>query len=648
MIASALPFDPQQTRKPRVCVMGFSLTGMLPGIVPNYSNQIEIRIINKIFSEALEASRELIRAGELDILIAAGANGAFLRGNLPIPVVLIKVSGFDILHALAKAREESERIAIFSYQTISAELEEVKALLKIDIEQCYYTTPQDAAQRVAELAAAGFRVIVGSSMITRLAEEAGLTGVFLYSPNSVRQAFDDAVEIARVARLEEGRREWLNSILQHLDEGVVAVDLEERVQAINPAMAILLEVSDQWALGRKLSEIAPQLSLARALRSGEAELGQIERVQRRLLVINRLPLVEQGVASGAVLTCQDSNAIQRADRNLRQQAPKSQRAAKYRLEDILGDSPVMRATRELAEHYARTDATVLITGESGTGKELFAQGIHQASGRKREPFVAINCGAFPESLLESELFGYEEGAFTGSRRGGKPGLFEAAHRGTIFLDEIGELPLALQARLLRVLQEREVLRLGSTEATSIDVRVIAATNRRLPEEIASGRFRQDLYYRLDILELQLPPLRARPTDIASLSVHFLAAALRRHHAVVRAEELLPQFLPRFEAHTWPGNVRQLENQIERIAVVMAQLPTAALLPQGVLTGLTPEPAGTPVGTLAPGSLKTSKREAEIAEIRRMLATTHGNQKEAARRLGISRSTLWRKLDRSGG
>lgn len=628
--------------------MGFSLTGMLPGIVPSYSNQLEIRIINKIFDEALATTRELIRAGEIDILIAAGANGAFLRNNLPIPVVLIKVSGFDILHALAKAREQSERIAIFSYQTVSAELEEVKELLKIDIEQCYYTTPQDAAQRVAELAAAGFRVIVGSSMITRLAQEAGLTGVFLYSPNSVRQAFDDAVEIARVARLEEGRREWLNSILQHLDEAVVAVDLEERVQAMNPAMAKLLGVSDQWALGRRLTEIAPELSLARTLRSGEAELGQIERVSRRVLVTNRLPLAEAGEASGAVLTCQDSSAIQRADRNLRQQAPRSHRATKYRLDDILGDSEGIRTARELAEHYARTDATVLISGESGTGKELFAQGIHQASGRRRESFVAINCGAFPETLLESELFGYEEGAFTGSRRGGKAGLFEAAHRGTIFLDEIGEMPLALQARLLRVLQEREVLRLGSTEATSIDVRVIAATNRNLGAEIGAGRFRQDLYYRLDILQLPLPPLRQRPEDIAPLARHFLAAALRRYRGDTDSEALLSALLPVLQNEPWPGNVRQLENLVERVAVVAAQLPPERAPFDALIRRLlAPAAAAPPEPAAAPAALRERRRVAEQLQIQEVLAACAGNQAEAARRLGISRSTLWRKLVAAG-
>jgi len=623
--------------------MGFSLTGMLPGIVPSYTSQLEIRIINKIFGEALEAARDLIRAGELDILIAAGANGAYLRNNLPIPVVLIKVSGFDILHALMKARETSERIAIFSYQTVSAELEEVKELLKLDIEQCYYTTPQDAAQRVTELAAAGFRVIVGSSMITRLAEEAGLTGIFLYSPNSVRQALDDSLEIARVARLEEGRREWLNSIVQHLDEGVVAVDLEEKVQAINPAMARLLDVSDTWALGQKLSDIAPELSLAQTLRTREAELGRIERLKRRLLVTNRLPLAEQGNASGAVLTCQDSNAIQRADRNLRQQAPKSQPAAKYRLEDILGVSAAISTARNLAEQYARTDATVLITGESGTGKELFAQGIHQASPRRREPFVAINCGAFPETLLESELFGYEEGAFTGSRRGGKAGLFEAAHRGSIFLDEIGELPIALQARLLRVLQEREVLRLGSTEATRIDVRVIAATNRDLAAEIAAGRFRQDLYYRLDILQLQLPPLRERPEDLPVLASAFLQSALKRHHANAEADSLLPLLLSRLSALPLPGNVRQLENLVERLAVVVSQAPPDATPPLALLDRILPAPVATTEPAAYPPGLRASKRQAEQAEIQKVLAECGGNQAEAAKRLGISRSTLWRKL-----
>jgi len=246
-------------------------------------------------------------------------------------------------------------------------------------------------------------------------------------------------------------------------------------------------------------------------------------------VIHRGPLTSTGVgaAEGTVFTFQESRAVERLDRTLRSRQRPQQFSARYRLEDLVGESLPMERVRTLVRRYAKSDATVLVLGESGTGKEMVAQGMHQLSARRDFPFVAINCGAFPEALLESELFGYEEGAFTGARKGGKTGLIEAAHRGTLFLDEIGEMPLPLQSRLLRVLQEREVVRLGSTEPTRVDIRVMAATHRALTDAVEAGTFRADLYYRLNILSIALPPLRERPDDVMPLAAELLVQAARR-------------------------------------------------------------------------------------------------------------------------
>ena len=634
-------------RRARIGAFGSSFVRLLPDLIPRYEHVAEVRIVDKIFEDALVVAEGLLESGELDVVIAAGINGAFLRSRLRAPVVLLHVSGFDILHALARAREVSERIVICSYQTISEELEEVKQILKLDIEQRSYTTLEEAAQCVRELPSAGFKVAVGSSTIQQFEEEAGLTGVFLYSANSARQALEDAIEIARVARLEESRREWLNSILRHLDDGIVAVDREERIQSLNPAMAGLLGVSLEWALGRKLGELSPVLGLETTLRSGSPELGQIQRLGQRTMVINRLPIREHGVQTGAVLTCQDALTIERADRNIRSRDRSRSLVARYSLSQIVGESHAIVETRELAAQYAGTDATVLISGESGTGKELFAQGMHNASRRHGEPFVAINCGAFPESLLESELFGYEEGAFTGARRGGKAGLFEAAHHGTIFLDEVPEIPLALQSRLLRVLQEREVLRLGSTDPTPVDVRVIAATNCDLWQRVATGKFREDIYYRLNILRLDVPPLRERVEDIAGIARHLLDAALRSHGSSHSVTALLELLLPHFERYSWRGNVREMENMIERISVFTCGLDPYRLMDARQLVRIVPElfsnqPGESP--NAADRGLKSVGRATENEHIRKMLHECGGDHGEASRRLGISRTTLWRKLN----
>jgi propionate catabolism operon transcriptional regulator len=274
---------------------------------------------------------------------------------------------------------------------------------------------------------------------------------------------------------------------------------------------------------------------------------------------------------------------------------------------------------------------------------LLAQGIHHASRRSAQPFVAVNCASFTETLLESELFGYEEGAFTGARRGGKAGLFEAAHTGTIFLDEIGEMPVSLQTRLLRVLQEREVLRIGAVEPTRVDVRVIAATHRDLSQRIAEQQFRRDLYYRLNILRVELPSVRERRDDLPMLLNHMVTRACSRLRVQREAVEPHVQQLAAATAdYDWPGNVREIENLIERIAssvtAASSDISLRALIPEIYPKESSPSPS---VGRTA--ALTQRKTEMEANVIRDLLAECNGDRDEVCRRLGIGRTTLWRKL-----
>lgn len=631
-------------RKPRIWLLGFSLAQFLPEVLTDYTARAEVRVLNRLFDDALDEARALLEAGDADVFIAAGANGAWLRDRLAAPVVQVQVSGFDILHALQQARQVSDRIALFGYQSVRAELEEVKALLNVEIEQGFYTSPQDAEARVKELAGRGFKVVVGSSMICRLAREAGMEGVFLYSPQSLSRALDDALEIARVAGLEHARQAWLDAGLKALEEAVVAVDEEERIRSLNPACARLLGVTQERAMGQRLSSLVPALSLAEVLAKGEGDSERIVSLRGRTWLTHSVPILEGDICTGAVLAAREAGAIQRADRSLRTQARPRQFTARHHLEDILGSSPAMARALLAARQYAAVDATVLITGESGTGKELFAQGIHNAGRRADAPFVAINCAAVAETLLESELFGHEEGAFTGARKGGKTGLVEAAHTGTLFLDEIGELPPVLQAKLLRVLQEREVLRVGATEPTPVDVRIIAATHRDLRLDIAEGRFREDLFFRLNILALHLPPLRQRPEDLPALAGHFAQAALARLDAALRHKDFLEGLLPHLAGYDWPGNIRELENLIER-AAVFAAATADGRLDNTTLAAVMPELSGSKMEALAQAPLRNAGREAERDHIRRVLAESGGDKAEAARRLGISRTTLWRRLGR---
>ncbi len=636
---------PRSDRKPILWAFSFSrLDELLETVIPQYDGVAEIRVFHKGFEDALETARELMRGGaEVDAFLSAGANAAWLKAHSDVPVAVIVPSGLDIMRAIATARRIGPRIGLVTFGGTTPELDQLDDAYRLGVVQRSYTTVAEAEEAVRALAAQGIDVIVGPSKVTDLSEQVGVPGVFLYTQNSVREAIDRAIEIARIARNEEARRARVDAILRHLDEAVIAVDPQGRVESVNPAMERLLGISAEAALGAPLGQIAPSLTLARVLETGLPELEGIQRLGDRTIVTNRIPLREQGVLKGALLTCQDASAIERVDRNLRSRNRPRRFTARYRLEDVVGDSALIRVARSLAERYARTDATVLITGASGTGKELFAQGIHAASARRDRPFVAINCAALPETLLESELFGYDEGAFTGSRRGGKPGLFEAAHTGTIFLDEIGDLPVALQSRLLRVLQEREVLRLGSNDPTPVNVRVIAATNRDLEASVRDGDFREDLYYRLNILQLHVPTLAERGEDLAPLAAHRLRETLASQGAAQHHARVLEAVLPLLARHTWPGNIRELENVLERVAVLYGSADDGEVS-NADLRHVLPELFGPRADTASASlDLGSARHREERAHIARVIRECGGNQSEAARRLGIGRTTLWRKL-----
>lgn len=652
---------------PRIVAVGYRrLNKMLQELAPDFHTKATVEVLDMGFEQAVNRVRELQATRPVDVVVSAGSNGAYLRQHLEMPVVLVKVGGFDLMQALARAKRLSSHVGLVTYEGMLPDLSPYGELFELGVTQRTYRTEDEARATVRELHGAGAQVFVGSGLVADLADQMGLTGMFLYSADAVREALDDAVEVARAARIEQAKRERLNAILTQLSDGVIAVDRDERIQTLNPAMAQLLGVPPGPWLGRRLSEVCPELGLQNTLRLAVPDLERIERVKGKALIVNRMPIVEQGVLTGAVLSCQDPISIQRVDRHIRSRIKPQAEAPRYVLEQVLGDSAAIQQVRTLARRCAASPATVLVIGESGTGKELVAQGIHRASERRDMPFVAVNCAAVSESLLESELFGYEEGAFTGARRGGKIGLFEAAHNGTLFLDEVGEMPVSLQTRLLRVLQEREVLRVGATEPTPVNVRVIAATHRDLMAQVRQGLFRLDLYYRLNILRIDMPSLRERLDD-----VHAIAAALQRQACArlglptSQVQPLIDALVAQAPHYGWPGNVRELDNLIERLLAYAG--PTGAsgpalspvqamdflravapeLFASGVAPGQSPLVPGPTAGAEIPGAdARTRKRrqaDAERAEILAALAACDGDRAKASQRLGISRTTLWRKL-----
>jgi len=529
--------------KPIIWTVSVSrLSALFRDITVEYDHLASIEPLHIGFDEAATHIRERLATEHCDVVIAAGSNAAWLKSRVSVPVVAARASGFDVLQALTRARKLAGNapgaIGVVSYGALLPELADFATGFGLDLVQRSYVTQEDARAAVDELKALGVAVIVGAGSVTDLAEEAGLRAVFLYSAASIRQAFDDALELARLTRLEVDRSR------------------------------------------------------------GRTRIGSTPPGKQRL---------------------------------------------RRGLNDLRGDSPAMQQLRQTVVLYARSPSTVLIEGETGSGKELVAQAIHRESPRRdaNRPFVAVNCGAIAESLLESELFGHEDGAFTGARRGGHAGLFEAANGGTLFLDEIGEMPLGLQTRLLRVLEEREVMRVGGTRPVPIDVRVISATHCDLEARVRDGRFRADLFYRLAVLRLALPPLRARVQDIAPLLEWSLKGALAaldaRPHPNLLAE--LKACTPLLTGYAWPGNVRELRNLTERLALFLAAEPLQALTP-GFMLSVAPELAR---GAAPADAAAGPNRESAAA----VLARFGGQRDLAADHLGISRTTLWRRLKAEG-
>lgn len=639
-----------------IVAVGFhGLRNLLEAAAPGYAGVADVVVLDRIYDDALRGIAELRVSSGVDAVVAAGSNGQFLRERLDLPVVLIKPDGFDLMQSLVGAAARGGRVALVTYGPPPPELLAFNERFKLGLEIRSYANEPEAEACVDALAGLGIDTVVAPGLVVDLARARGLEGMLLYSQGAVREAISAAIDIARVAKQESARREKLNIILAQLKDGVVAVDQQERIEAVNPAMEAFIGLPAEQLLGRQLSAVQGELSLAHTLRTGIAEVEQVQQVSGRTSVVTRLPIVEQGRRTGAVLVCQDPVVIQRLDRSLRSRSLPPLRHAKYGLANLVGESAALRSVKQRALSCARSTATVLIVGESGTGKELLAQGIHNASERRAQPFVAINCAAFPETLLESELFGYVEGAFTGSSRGGKMGLFEAAHTGTIFLDEIGEMPLSLQTRLLRVLQEREVLRIGATVPTPVDLRVIAATHRDLAEQVEAGLFRQDLFYRLNILGVRLPPLRERHGDLPLLVRHLAEKITLRLGAPRRMDETWVHALVKAGEHyDWPGNIRELENLIERILVFWDDESVSGPMNEATLREIAPELFQPRAGTTLPGDATSmapaaafAAPESERSRLEKALFQAHGNREEAARLLGISRSTLWRRMRQLG-
>lgn len=671
---------------------------------------IEVHQAN--LEEALETVRQMERRGFACVVSRGGTAELLGKSDPLIPIICIPITSHELSQAVFDAKRATglahPRIALFTFHNMEENIDLFAKVLGVEMHLYKIQgTREHIAASLDSAMSEGLDVVVGGEWTCQLARERGLTAVKLSSnPTSVRATLEEALKVRYSVQLEQKRSASLRMLVDSIKDGLLHVDESGVIRHANAAAHDMLGVENGEVLGRDFRDLLPQFRHMRNMPTENVE--DVLSLGNATALVTLTPITVEDKAPALMVVMHETNRVAQMDARLRKIAGAGGLAAVHRFGNITGRSPAIREAKRLATSYAAADATVLIHGESGTGKELFAQSIHNASPWANGPFVAVNCAALPPSLLESELFGYEEGAFTGANRKGKPGLIELAHKGTLFLDEISEMDHYGQVRMLRFLQERSIMRLGGDRYLPVQVRIIAATNRDLAALVASGHFRRDLYYRLRVLRLHLPPLRARKGDVCLLVETLLQEQERKTGRHMRCTQ---EALDVLERHDWPGNVRELANILECLTVghkgrtitgVMARQALAFdhVPPDAACTPFTPAPApvaspaapsffsagpgpgadpgacpgtgpgswpggapfsaGVPHKTAQQGSAtmqgpepygaeqrNAQEGDAEYQSIMDALHRCRGHHSRAAALLGMHRSTLYRKLRRWG-
>lgn len=582
---------------------------------------------------------------QYDVIIARGYMAEQTSAQYPsLPTIHLSISGFDIIKAMAECCRtwHPRKVAILGFDQQIYDVKDICHLFDTDVE-VFAPAPHKELGKTLETALAhGCDALIGGYSANILAGQYHMASTVVQTGrDTVLQTLNEAIHTVDQIRQERVVSQMHRTIIHSSKDGILYVDAGGIIRVCNQAAGKM--AGNAVLMNQPLKKAMPYLYklFGSVIRSGQEMPGHILTIPGARLTVstNCTPVVANQEIAGVIFNLSDITAIQNLESQIRRKLSERGLKARYTFDDIIYQSSVIARTIGTARRYASSDSNVIIVGETGTGKELFAQSIHNESQRKNGPFVAINCAALPENLLESELFGYVEGAFTGSTKGGKMGLFEQAHGGTLFLDEIGEISLAIQSKLLRVLQERQVRRIGDNKVINVNVRVISATNRSLSHQAASGQFRRDLLYRLDVLRLFLPPLRDRENDVELLFMHLLESLCKESGKTLpRLEEGALHLLHKYP---FPGNIRELRNIVERCVVseenhrIGYEHLQNALYPQDL------EDAALPPAV----SLAHRLEEGEEQQIRQALAQSRGNKTRAAALLGIDRSTLWRKMQK---
>ncbi|EKA6164765.1 TPA: sigma-54-dependent transcriptional regulator [Salmonella enterica] len=609
----------------------------------DYAVTIHQTTLNRILDEL-----PLLESRGHQVLISRGGCAEILKKHSKLPVVEIKMSGYDILDALIPFKGQKGTVGIVGFSSVIKGCARVAEQLNINYK--IFTLQGNDKETISclkrQLVSTPLDCIVGDTVCQDYFSPLGSQFRLLdSSPASITEALEEARSLYLAFRSQLLERHHLQLILDQFDKAVITLDDTGALLHYNKYASQLFKINASGEIydASFLKQVLHQER--HTLREGKTVSAKVVDTPQGAMVVNLYPVFAARQLSRVVLTMQTVSSLQGAEHHVRrQELSRRGLSARYHFDDLLTENPEMLRRLAIIKNYAGTDATILINGESGTGKEVLAQSIHNASQRVNGPFVAINCGAMAPQILESELFGYVAGAFTGASPKGKIGLFELAHHGTIFLDEISELDKPLQTRLLRVLQERQIMRLGSDQMISVDIRVIAATNQTLTRLIADGTFREDLYYRLNVLKVTTIPLRKRPEDIKAIGLSLLTSFSQ--HYKRPALTLTPALWQELQRFAWPGNVRQLSNIIERLVLSIdhspATLDEGRLLLDDLEEGSRREPTTCHDCQMLAGDYKTIR----LRILRKLLEAERDNKSLVAKRLNVDRTSLTRWIRES--
>lgn len=585
--------------------------------------EIKIKILQG--HRFIEQARELEEEGVKAIIARSGVYDE-IQDKVKVPVVRLKKTITDILQSVEEAKKYSKELILVLRDDVNFEIREWKKIIDIPIVVEKFHDKEEI-ELIIESYMDRRRevVIIGSGMATRFARMSGMDAVFINArKDAIKETVSYTKELITSLHEEIYKTQILKKVLNNIQDAVIAIDEDRKVILYNKMAQDIMKKAYEEVMYKDIAAVFPNLEfLSRTLKKNDEISREIKSLNGRTVTVNTRVIRHNDDIYGTLLTFQDITKVQKLEHIIRYKMNKKGLRAKSKFEDIVAKDEKMISLVEKAKLIGATDGTIIIYGESGTGKEIIAQSIHNHSSRSNSPFVAVNCAALSETLLESELFGYEEGAFTGARKGGKPGLFELAHGGTVFLDEINSISKNLQSKLLRVLEEKEVMRMGSDYIIPLNVRIISAANEELKIKVKDETFRRDLFYRLNILEIDIPPLRNRKKDIVPIFEHFFRQFTNGQEVYLEKSDE-----ERLLAHNWLGNVRELKNVVQRYQIL------------GELQ-IDNDLGGIDIGN-ENMNLKEINKSIEEGIIR-SLHQRGFSKKEIAGILGVSRTSIWKKM-----